>query len=217
MPPIARWKVVAEDALRQLEGDPDGPPLTRADVERLFSVSRSRAAVMMRELDAERLGSAALVLPRPGLIARLRAVREGVDVRREVERRQRFVQVMERARIAGRRVKLSDEARRAHLEGLPEGVVLEPGELRVRFSGFHEFVDRLAAVVSVLQRDGLEVERLLGTAPSTAAPPGTFPAGGARREVRTPVPLPSSPPTPSPDDGLDGPPTPPVLFPVRGD
>ena len=70
MPATPRWLLVVPDAIRQLEAL-DRDLLTRRDVERLFGVSRARAAQLMRTFGAERVGAAAdgpgaLAASRPG-------------------------------------------------------------------------------------------------------------------------------------------------------
>ena len=70
MPAPPRWLLAVPDAIRQLEAL-DRDLLTRRDVERLFGVSRARAAQLMRTFGAERVGAAAdgpgaLAASRPG-------------------------------------------------------------------------------------------------------------------------------------------------------
>ena len=74
MPAKPRWLLAIPDAIRQLEGL-DRDLLTRRDVERLFGVSRARAATLMRTFGAELTGLS-LTLPRAELLRQLRLYRE---------------------------------------------------------------------------------------------------------------------------------------------
>ena len=56
MPAPPRWLLAVPDAIRQLEAL-DRDLLTRRDVERLFGVSRARAAQLMRTFGAELVGA----------------------------------------------------------------------------------------------------------------------------------------------------------------
>ena len=70
MPAPPRWLLAVPDAVRQLE-KLDRDLVTRRDLERLFGVSRARAAQLMRTFGAELAGSScvlrrAVVRPAPG-------------------------------------------------------------------------------------------------------------------------------------------------------
>ena len=56
MPAPPRWLLAVPDAVRQLERL-DRDLVTRRDLERLFGVSRARAAQLMRTFGAELAGS----------------------------------------------------------------------------------------------------------------------------------------------------------------
>ena len=86
MPPKPRWLLAIPDAIRQLE-KLDRDLLTRRDVERLFGVSRARAAQLMRTFGAELAYSR--VLRRTDLLRQLRKQRRRAAFRIEEERRTR--------------------------------------------------------------------------------------------------------------------------------
>ena len=109
--------------------------LTRRDVERLFGVSRARAAQLMRTFGAERVG-ALRVLRRTALLRQLRTYRQRAAFRGEEERRKR-------------------------LAGLPAGVSVEPGRIEVRFSGAQDAVGRLFAFAQALTHDYEQFEALV--------------------------------------------------------
>ena len=87
MPAPPRWLIAVPDAIRQLEAL-DRDLLTRRDVERLFGVSRARAAQLMRTFGAELVG-ASRVLRRTELLRQLRKYRQRAAFRGEEERRTR--------------------------------------------------------------------------------------------------------------------------------
>ena len=74
MPAPPRWLLALPDAIRQLE-TLDRDLLTRRDMERLFGVSRARAAQLMRTFGAELVG-ASRVLRRTALLRQLRPYRQ---------------------------------------------------------------------------------------------------------------------------------------------
>ena len=112
MPAPPRWLLAVPDAIRQLEAL-DRDLLTRRDVERLFGVSRARAAQLMRTFGAELVG-ASRVLRRTALLRQLRTYRQRAAFRGEEERRTRLVAELRQARLTGIRVAVPDRrARRA--------------------------------------------------------------------------------------------------------
>ena len=108
MPAPPRWLLAVPDAIRQLEAL-DRDLLTRRDVERLFGVSRARAAQLMRTFGAELVG-ASRVLRRTALLRQLRKYRQRAAFRGEEERRTRLVAELRQARLTGIRVAVPIEA-----------------------------------------------------------------------------------------------------------
>ena len=117
-------------AVRQLDRD----LVTRRDLERLFGVSRARAAQLMRTFGAE-LAGPSRVLRRADLLRQLKKLRGRAAFRIETERRTRVVAELRQARVTGIRVAVPVEALEARLAGLPEGETVEAGRIEVRFVG----------------------------------------------------------------------------------
>ena len=159
MPAPPRWLLAVPDAIRQLE-TLDRDLLTRRDVERLFGVSRARAAQLMRTFGAARVG-ASRVLRRTALLRQLRQYRQRAAFRGEEARRTRLVAALRQARLTGIRVAVPREAREARLSGLPDGVSVEPGRIEVRFSGAQDAVGRLFALAQALTHDYEQFEALV--------------------------------------------------------
>ncbi len=160
MPAKPRWLLAIPDAIRQLEGL-DRDLLTRRDMERLFGVSRARAAQLMRTFGAEFAGYSR-VLRRTDLLRQLRKYRTRAAFRGEEQRRARLVAELRTARLTGIRVAVPVEALEARLAGLPEGVVVEPGRIEVRFTGAREAVVCLFALAQALTNDYERFETLVG-------------------------------------------------------
>ena len=136
-------------------------PFTRRDVERLFGVSRARAAQLMRTFGAELVG-ASRVLRRTELLRQLRKYRQRAAFRGEEERRTRLVAELRQARLTGIRVAVPVEALEARLAGLPEGVTVEAGRVEVRFASAKEAVVKLFALAQALTNDYERFETIVG-------------------------------------------------------
>ena len=104
VPAKPRWLLSIPDAISQLE-QLDRTLLTRRDVERLFGVSKARAATLMQTFGAELTGNQR-TLPRTRLLQQLKKHRG------RAARRQRLVGELRKARLTGIRVKLPVESPR---------------------------------------------------------------------------------------------------------
>ena len=159
MPARPRWLLAIPDAIRQLDAL-DREFLTRRDIERLFGVSKVRAAQLMATFGAGRTGHL-LTLPRAALLRQLRRHRKRAAFRGEEARRERVVTAIRKARLTGIRVAVPVEALEARLSGLPAGVSVEPGRIEVRFSGAKDAVGRLFALAQALTNDYERFEALV--------------------------------------------------------
>ena len=160
MPAPPRWLLAVPDAIRQVEAL-DRDLLTRRDVERLFGVSRARAAQLMRTFGAELVG-AARVLRRTEFLRQLRKYQARAAFRGEEQRRARLVSELRTARLTGIRVAVPVEALEARLERLPEGVSVAPGRIEVRFASAKEAVGKLYALAQTLVSDFERFETIVG-------------------------------------------------------
>ena len=160
MPPKPRWLLAIPDAISQLE-KLDRTLLTRRDIERLFGVSTARAATLMQTFGAEMTGCQR-TLPRTKLLRQLRKHRARSAFRGEVERRDRLVAELRKARVTGIRVTLPVEScprdcrvRRTDAKlALPEGVSVSRGPAK-------EAVERLYALAYALVNDYERFEELV--------------------------------------------------------
>ena len=161
MPAPPRWLLAVPDAIRQLE-TLDRDLLTRRDVERLFGVSRARAATA----DADLRGRA----HRPPANAPENTApppapdgtgHEPPSAAKQ-HRRERLLTELRTARLTGIRVAVPVEALEGRLASLPEGVNVARDRIEVRFSGAQEAVARLYALAQVLSNDYDRFETLVG-------------------------------------------------------
>ena len=159
MPAKPRWLLAIPDAISQLE-QLDRTLLTRRDIERLFGVSKARAATLMQTFGAELTGNQR-TLPRTKLLQQLRKHRGRAAFRVEEERRQRLVDQLRKARLTGIRVKLPVESLGAKLASLPEGVTVERDRIEVRFDGAKNAVEQLYALAHALVNDYERFEALV--------------------------------------------------------
>ena len=159
MPAPPRWLLAVPDAIRQLEAL-DRDLLTRRDVERLFGVSRARAAQLMRTFGAELTGNQR-TLPRTQLLRQLLKHRGRAAFRGEAARRERLLTELRTARLTGIRVAVPVEALEGRLASLPEGVHVARDRIEVRFSGAQEAVARLFALAQALTNDYERFEELV--------------------------------------------------------
>ena len=147
------------DAISQLE-NLDRALLTRRDIERLFGVSKARAATLMQTFGAELVGNQR-TLPRTKLPQQLKKHRSRAAFRGEEERRARLVTELRKARITGIRVPLPAETLNSKLASLPEGVTVERDRIEVRFAGAKNATERLYALAFALVNDYERFEALV--------------------------------------------------------
>ena len=159
MPAKPRWLLSIPDAISQLE-NLDRTLLTRRDIERLFGVSKARAATLMQTFGAEMTGNQR-TLTRTKLLQQLKKHRGRAAFRVEEERRQRLVGELRKARLTGIRVKLPVESLGAKLASLPEGVTVERDRIEVRFDGAKNAVEQLYALAHALVNDYERFEALV--------------------------------------------------------
>ena len=148
------------DAISQLE-QLDRTLLTRRDVERLFGVSKARAATLMQTFGAELVGNQR-TLPRTKLLQQLKKHRGRAAFRGEEERRARLVAELQQARLTGVRFKVPAETMSAKLANLPEGVSVARGRIEVGFDGAENALERLFALAQALGNDYVRFEELVG-------------------------------------------------------
>jgi len=130
------------------------PVVDRAIFERLFGVRRRRAIQLLHYFDGYQSGRTFLI-DRLSLIEQLVPLEASAEFAVELRRRQRLVESLEQLRRsrAGARVVIPVESSNHTGAGLPPGVQLEPGMLRVPFDGVSDLLGKLYAIAQAAAAD----------------------------------------------------------------
>src|SRR5215207_535666 len=102
------------------------------------------------------------MLARTHLLRHLRAKRKSAAYGGEVDRRERLITALRRARVSGIRVPVAASVLALKLAGLPEGVTVARGRIEVRFDGARDAVGRLFALAQALVNDFERFEDRVG-------------------------------------------------------
>jgi hypothetical protein len=162
MPFAPLWLPRIPDAIAQLQ-QLDRDLITRADVERLFGVSRALAAKLMHRFGAERVGAQQLAVQRSTLIQTLQAIAEGDQAAGDVRRRASIASELQRARLEAVHVAVPATALQTHVDGLPSGVSLGPGRIEVRFTSVPEALQQLFTLAKAITNDYDRFSAIVGT------------------------------------------------------
>ncbi len=173
MPTKKTWLLRLPEIRKQLS-EMQVPVVDRAMFERLFGVRRRRAIQLMHYFDAYQTGHTC-VIDRLALIEQLVPLEASAEFAVEQRRRQRLVESLERLRRAqaGARVTISAKPGSDQGAGLPAGVQVEPGMLRVAFADVADLLAKLYALSQAAAAD-FEAFRATAEAPrsATAGCPG---------------------------------------------
>jgi hypothetical protein len=139
------------------------PWIDRPTLEAVLGIGRRRAQQILAPLVRRRIGKSGLA-PRTELIAHLRRLAAGDAAYYEKQRRERFTRLFERMRrdaIKRPRVliEVPTAVLRQQLDELPEGVLLGPGEIRLRFRDNREALEKLLALAMAIGNDPDGFER----------------------------------------------------------
>lgn len=122
------------------------PVIDRAVFERVFRVRRRRAIQLMQFFGGWQ-ASQALLVDRLELLRQLEPLEASADYALARRRRERLVETLENVRRQqnARRVRLPVEGDAGERDGsaLPDGVLLEAGNLTVRFEGAADLLGKL--------------------------------------------------------------------------
>lgn len=142
----------------------------RADVERIFAVSRRTACKLLDRFGATELGRS-LQIPRQSLIERLQRLASEPEARWEATRREALYARLEEAHrhVAARSrvVTVKAETGAETIAGLPATVRLAPGLLTVEFFGTEDLLRQLMEIAFAIQNDFARFEAICeGPAPN---------------------------------------------------
>jgi hypothetical protein len=152
MPALPLWYDRLEEIVGELRAM-EVAYLDRDAVEKLFGVGERRARQLMTGLSGVRVGNA-MAVERVEMLARCEGLLRGDEVRLEKMRRVRVAESVEAAQRvwAGRRVQL-ERGRTTRVVGLPEGVEMGGGEMRIRYSDAMELAEKLWKISQAMAGD----------------------------------------------------------------
>ena len=153
MPAKPTWFLRIPRILDELRGMEGVPLLDRPAFETLFEVRRRRAHQLMGSFGGFQIGRSYLV-DRKQVIRMLERVTRGEDYAMENRRKARVLESLEEARkqIAGRRVAIPAPPPKP-TPGLPQGVHIESGTLRVEFTSTEDLLKRLFELSQAILAD----------------------------------------------------------------
>jgi hypothetical protein len=161
MPDKPVWCGRLDEVIGELRALPY-PWVDRATLERVLGVRRRRAQQILRPCVHQQAGSNG-VAEREELISHLRRLASGEAIHYERRRRQKLAERLE---------ELDQERRKALLvaapasivnqefANLPEGVLVAPGQISIRFETTTEALQKLLALAMAMRNDALLFERL---------------------------------------------------------
>ncbi len=145
MPAKPSWFLRVPDILQELRAL-SLPLLDRPAIEKLFGIHRRRAQSLMAGFGGFQTGRTCLI-DRRQLIAALEALERGDEFQWEQRRKERLsAELLDvRRQLPGRHVTVAVSAAASdrRLAELPAGVHLQPGELRIQFSGTQDLLQKL--------------------------------------------------------------------------
>ncbi|MCI0723508.1 MAG: hypothetical protein L0338_31770 [Acidobacteria bacterium] len=156
MPDLPSWIDRLPEITRALEA-PDAPPfLDRSAIERLFGLRRRQSISLMHRLGGYQIGKTFLV-DRDVLLQFLRDPQRRRVADGEADRFRSVGELLAQTQqeLHFRRIAIPATPRVFHLEleGLPEGIDLAPGELRIRFQHPQQLLEKLFALSQALAND----------------------------------------------------------------
>jgi len=163
MPARPSWFLRIPDILEEVRSVPV-PFLDRAAVEKLFRVRRRRAQQLMAWFEGIQIGRTFLI-DRSQIIQTLEAIQRGQDFEVETRRKARLTETLAEARrtlVAHKvHIPVDSGASARVLAGLPLSVRLEPGLLRIEFSGAEDLLRQLFELAQAISNDYDRFEQLL--------------------------------------------------------
>ena len=155
MPAQPAWFHRVRDILRQLR-TLDSDYLDRQAVEKLFGVRERRARQLIAGLPCLQIGNAVAV-ERLALIQRLEQASTADRFQWEVGRRTRVAEHIEQLRkyaaAQSVRVPAAPDVRDRLLRDLADGIDLQPGELRIAFTGAEDLASKLFELSQAMAND----------------------------------------------------------------
>jgi hypothetical protein len=130
----------------------------------VFGVGRRRAIQLLHQFGGYQVGKT-FVIDRAGFIAQLEVAQTSEAFEREQQRKVRILDELERARrLAPARkvwIAVAPDVQGRLIEGLPAGIHLGPGELRIEFFGAEDLLRHLFELSQAIGNDYRRFESLV--------------------------------------------------------
>jgi len=161
MPDKPTWCGHLEETIARLREMPD-PWIDRSTLQEFLGVGARRAQQILAPCVARQVGANGIA-DREVLIEHLRRLATGDTAHYEHQRRRKLAEYMDalyRERKAGVMVAAPAHIVNQDFAGLPAGVSITPGEIRVSFNGTTDALQKLLALALAIRNDALLFERL---------------------------------------------------------
>ncbi len=164
MPSKPTWCGSLADVEARLNALPD-PWIDRQTLENILGVGRRRAQQILAPCAARQLGTT-IVADRQAVLAHLRRLAGDEAAHYETRRRQRLAEKLaqiHRDKIQRPEVLVEAPAAvvRQQFEGLPEGILIAPGEITIRFATSTQALERLLALAMAIGNNPSRFEELV--------------------------------------------------------
>ncbi len=172
MPSTPLYAHRLEDGIQHLSGLKTDW-VDRRMLEEALGVGKWTAWRILKRCGAEEGPGGALICRRAELIQQLQVLLEDGRFGPEIARRKRVEQYLDgMVRYASRKHKqiarnqAAVDLMSSLFSGLPAGVDLQPGELRIRFHGMEDFLRKFGAVVFALNNDYEQISDFIEQSPA---------------------------------------------------
>lgn len=163
MPTVPEWFLRLPEIVDDLERLTT-PVVDRAVFESVFRVRRRRAIQLLHQFGGYQIGRT-FVIDRASLISQLKSKAGGAAFDYEQKRKTRILDELEVARrqAPGRKVRIavSSDVHERVIDGLPAGIHLKPGELRIEFFGTEDLLRHLFELSQAIANDYQRFESLV--------------------------------------------------------
>jgi hypothetical protein len=179
MPALPQWFQRLPEITGELQRL-SAPVADRAVFEAVFRVGRRRAIQLLHHFGGYQVGKT-FVVDRLSLITQLEAAGGGDRFTREQQRKTRLFAELEQVRrlAPGRKVRIAvaPDVQECDMAGLPAGIHLRPGELRIDFFGAEDLLRHLFELSQAILHDYGRFQEAVESPAASAKLPGPSPGG----------------------------------------
>jgi hypothetical protein len=164
MPDKPLWLGRLDVAIVEIEAS-DDPYIATAELRRLLRVGQRRAQQIMGPFVHHAVGRSGLAR-RKDVVNYFRSISGGGQAAFERRRIERMRGILQEARSQPRiLVDVSEETTRGDMDGLPEGVLVAPGQITLQFTSPEQALEKLVALAMAVAND-MQTFRVKASLPS---------------------------------------------------